>query len=519
MLMRHRLLPLLSVFSLLTACSSGQVDTSSNPPGSDQAGAAGAGGETSNAGQGGAAGQGGSTSQGGTGGLSEQGGAAGSGHAGQAGGGAAGAAQAGGGQAGMAQAGGGQAGSGQAGGAQAGGGAAGSAQAGGGQAGGGQAGSGQAGQGQAGAGGGGDVCPRVAGPDDGPRHVIISHPYDNSMNASPLFEVLNVAGNGELSRAGKTFALGTTNQGHIAFTPDGKVGLVAEDDGMLGVFTLDGDTPTVTHAAFDGGFYATSVVIAPDGAHAYVLSDQFSNVGGGVYSVTIHCDGTVTSDGLLFESKLPAAFEYFPGDPSRALIAATDVLGSTTTSNIHQLSLSPAPALVTSADAFAGTTPIVSSLAITHDGAFALIADNSIASDPNRVGVVAIGAGSLTPLPILEPLDDPYDMVASPFDNHVLVASGYSNALISIGYDASKPAAPFTIDGPIQTAGGKPQLPGNMVMIRRGKLEGEVYVIEVGGIRRVAFPAAGGAAADQGLFVLGTGDDLDQIPGAIGVQP
>jgi hypothetical protein len=360
----------------------------------------------------------------------------------------------------------------------------------------------------------------VAGPEDGPRHLVISHPYDKDSNPSKLYEVLSVSQTGELSRGGQTFEMRNSNQGHIAFTPDGKVGILAQEDGTLGVFTLDGDKPTVVHAAFDGGFYATSVTITPDGTHAYVLSDQFSNVGGGVYSVTIHCDGSLTSDGLLFESKLPAALEYLPGDGSHALLAAVDTFGSAE-SSAHLLSLSPAPSLVTSADAFAGTMPSVSSVAITHDGAFGLLADNSIASDPNRIGVVAIGAGSLTPLQILSPVNDPYDMVASPFDNHVLVASGFGNALISVGFDGTKDAAPFTLDGPIKTAGGKPQLPGNMVMIRRGKLEGEVYVIEVGGIRRVAFPSAGGAAVDQGLFLLGTGSgmDVDQIPGSIGIQP
>jgi len=71
-------------------------------------------------------------------------------------------------------------------------------------------------------------------------------------------------------------------------------------------------------------------------------------------------------------------------------------------------------------------------------------------------------------------------------------------------------------DGELDYDGTAPQLPANAVLLRRGNLEGLVLLSENTGIRRIRFEGSG-AVVDLGLYDLG--DGLENVPGAVGVQP
>ena len=115
----------------------------------------------------------------------------------------------------------------------------------------------------------------------------------------------------------------------IAFRPDGRIGVVAQDDGTLGVFWLDDQgQPTVVHARYEGGFFAHRAVFDPvDPDLIYVLDNQFPENGGGIYAVRLACDGTVSSEQKILEAKLPSAIA-FDGDDC-ALLAAEQVASGT----------------------------------------------------------------------------------------------------------------------------------------------------------------------------------------------
>jgi hypothetical protein len=365
------------------------------------------------------------------------------------------------------------------------------------------------------------ACPRAPGPADAARSVVVSHPYDASGQPSSDFEVLALATDGTLSRPGAHFSLGATSLGHIAFTPDGRVGLVAEDDGTLGVFGLDASgAPTVIDASYKGSFYASGVMVGPSGSTAYVLDDEWRDNGGGIYALDIRCDGSLANERLVTPSKLAGGLDFLPNDPSRALLAATDVLNSPAANNADLLKWGEPPELLSGAPAFPDDEAIVSSLGVTHDGRYALIGDNnqfySSQTLQNRVAVVAVANDTLNALQILTPIDDPYDIVTSPFDDGAIVVSGFGNAIWQVGYDASSPSAPFQLQGELAYQGTSPQLPGDAVSIRRGPLSGLVLIAENTALREVSF-AANGAVTDLGPYSLGSG--TDSIPGAIGVQP
>ena len=377
------------------------------------------------------------------------------------------------------------------------------------------------GAGAAGGGGGSaPSCMRTLAPADATRVVVVSHPYDAHSNPSSLYEALALASDGTLSRTGHTFALGRSSEGQMAFTPDGKIGIVPDENGDLGVVSFDDDAmPTVVQAKFHGSFYATTVAVESGGDSALVLDDDTRSNGGGVYRVRIGCDGTLSEEGLVAAAQLPAAIGWL-ADGLTAVLATHQGLTSPAHADADLLRFSPTPSLLGGADAFGDDNAIVSTLAITHDQKFALIADDSqFGNVPPRIAVVGVGATGLSAVDVLEEADDsitdPVGLATSPNDNAALVVSGFDNAIFAFGYDPSSPT-PFTPLGPITYVGAAPQLPLVTIEITRGLLNGTVLVSENTGVRTVRFEADG-TITDLGLFSLG--DGLDALTGSMGVSP
>jgi hypothetical protein len=357
-------------------------------------------------------------------------------------------------------------------------------------------------------------CTRTPAAADRVRHVVISHPYDADGNPASTWEVLDLAADGTLSRPGTTFEMGRATVGEVAFTPDGEIGLaVQDDDGSLGVFRLaDDGTPTVIAAKLPASFYASRVVMAPSGDHAYVLAAQWRENGGGIYRVDIACDGTVTDRGLVAAAKLPAALACVPGT-ARAVVAATDLGSSAAGDDVHLVTWGEPPAYLGGSPSFGDDMAIVGGATLTADGQTFLVGDTSqFASVPNRVAIVTVGATGVSDPVVLPDIMDPIALVASPFGDVVLVASGFGNAFYVLDHgDVS-----WELRGEVSYQGAPPQLPGGAVRIDAGMLRGSVLVSENVGVRRVEL-RADGSVVDDGLFSLGSG--LDAIVGAVGVTP
>lgn len=360
------------------------------------------------------------------------------------------------------------------------------------------------------------ACPRADAPADRDRFAVVAHPFANGGGPAEVFEVLALSQSGEVSLTGHTFELGfRAPTGTIAFTPDGEVGVVALDDGTLGVFTLAADgTPTVVHDGFAGDVYASAVRISPSGDRVLVLDSQFRENGGGVYSFAIACDGTLAAEAKILDAKLAADLLWL--DDARAVVPADDALDSPMNLDLHLLDLSGTPTWITGVAVFGGTESIIGSAALTSSGSYALIGDTcGFCADPNRIGIAEVGADSLTLRQVITPFEDPYDLVASPFDDRILAASGFGNALFELA-PTGDPQQPYADPVELTYTGAAPQLPGNAVMIERGALRGLVLVPENLGVRTLRF-RDGAPIEDLGLFQVG--DDSASISGALGVQP
>jgi hypothetical protein len=377
--------------------------------------------------------------------------------------------------------------------------------------------------------GGGDgavSCPRTPAAADRVRKVVVSHPYDSSAGQANVWELLDLSTSGTLTQPGVTFSMGRGMSGEVAFTPDGVVGIAVQDDGSLGVFRIEqSGTPTVVHAAFNGAFYADSVVMDPDGTGAWVLDGEWRNIGGGIYRVEIGCDGTLTETGLVAAAKLPSGLVLL--DDGRAVVSAYDLLGSTAgtgQNDVHLLGSMKPPTLAASASAFPTSDggvdeQIVSAATVTSDGKYALFADDSAYRDygGTRLAAVEIQSAALRPAQVFD-FEDPVALVASPFGHPVLGVNGGisgSGALMIIDYDAQS-ATPFSVRGELPHTGTGAQLPGAAVMVRRGTLEGLVLVAELSGVRQVAFHSDF-TVVDLGVFDFG--DGYTAMVGAVGVQP
>ncbi len=388
------------------------------------------------------------------------------------------------------------------------------------------AGCGGGGAGSVNAGGGGDGgatadaaptgCPRQPAAADRERVVVISHPYDASAAKAPTYEVLTLGTDGTVSQTGTTFEMGRSLDARIHFTPDGAIGMVAQEDGTLGVFRVNGTTPTVIESAYDAGgaFYASDVVMSEDGAHAFVLDAQWRENGGGIDQLAIDCDGNVSYEGEIAPAKLAYAMTLLSG--TSAVVAADDIRDSTPGDTVHLVNLA-GNGVIAGADAFGDDQAIVSDATLFGTGTrYFLVGDNSQFSGVNnRIAVVRVANQTLTPVQVLTPIEDPYALVASPDGDVAIAVSGFGNAIFEIDY-ASGNDPPFSIAGELTYTGAKPQLPGKAVLIDRGSLRGLVLVAENLGVRRVRF-AAGGAVEDDGVTLVGSGNE--SIVGSIGVQP
>jgi hypothetical protein len=256
----------------------------------------------------------------------------------------------------------------------------------------------------------------------------------------------------------------------------------------------------------------------PGGERAWVLDSQWVENGGGIYSVKIGCDGALTDEGMVVPAKLAYAMALLPDGSGRAAVFAKTMLDSPVGKDTHLLAWGLAPKLLAGAAAFPDDDAIVSSMAVTPDSKVILIADNNeFSENSNRVAVLGLSGDTLSPKTVLTGVNDPVALVASPFGNAAIAVSGYGNSIIrlSIAPGAEPPAK---VEGPLTWSGKKPQLPGAAVMVAVGKLSGLVLVAENMGVRRVRFEPDG-QVTDLGMTAVGDGKGLDEIVGAIGVQP
>jgi hypothetical protein len=203
---------------------------------------------------------------------------------------------------------------------------------------------------------------------------------------------------------------------------------------------------------------------------------------------------------------------YLPGDPKQAVLAAGKAFGSAAGTDVHLVDLD-ALSLTASGTGFAGGDAIPSSLAITMDKKYALIADDG-AIIGNRVSVVALPSMKFVQM---LPTEFPANVLTSVHGNAALILNDDStDELTVLGYDATNTTTPFTNKGRVAYKFPKPQIPVSAVQITRGTLAGRVILGENTAVRQVQF-MPDGSVVDTAQTTMGSG--IPEIVGVVGVQP
>jgi hypothetical protein len=359
------------------------------------------------------------------------------------------------------------------------------------------------------------ACPRVLAPADGVRAVVVSHPFAADGKKDKRFELMSIASDGTLRTKIAAFEMGYAFDRHVVFTPDGRVGMVAQDDGSVGVFevTADASGPTqvrVLQAAFREGFSAGKIAINAAGDKAYILDNQTANNGGGIYEATIGCDGSLRNTRKITEAQAVGAMAWI--GEGKLIASAGSAFGETMT-DTHVVDLrGVAPVLQGKLRLFSEQT-IASSIATSPDGQVAIVACGNGFAGGNQVAVLGYGNGELSKKSVLM-IESPQVVVASPFGNAFMVGAADPDNLFALRYDAANPQDPVTNKGVVSYKFPKPMLPSLAVVVDRGTLKGRILVGENTAIRQLQFTVEG-AVVDTARTVLP--DGTEEIVGAIGV--
>jgi hypothetical protein len=355
---------------------------------------------------------------------------------------------------------------------------------------------------------------------DRDRRVLVQTPYASDASQSTSWRALTLTSDGSLRDDGESFNMGRATGGSMAFTPDGSMGFIAQDDGSLGVVAIDdSNVLTVVEASFSGAFYASRVVSDPTGEVLWIIDPNWVDNGGGIYRAEIDCEtGALSQPVRVLESQNAADLLLLPGasEMSRpAIVVGKSLPGADADTDTGWIDLMAPSAVEASTSAFGDDEAIFSDATLVG-GEYALIGDySSFSPVPNRVAVVALQDGELSAVQVLPDLLDPVAMVSSPWNDQVLVLSGYGDGLVRI-LPTGDPSAPFEDAGEPSYGGASPQLPTAAAQVEHGALQGRVLVTENGGIRQVQM-SEGGLFEDIELQSIGS--SYEGIAGAIGLAP
>ncbi len=358
------------------------------------------------------------------------------------------------------------------------------------------------------------TCHNVPPAADSRRAVVISHPSATGGAESARHELFVLEPSGTLTRTGTTFDLGKSSS-TVTFTPDGALGFVALSDGAIGAFSIAADfTIKVIHAHFTGPFYATNLEVSPHGHSLVVVDSNTIENGGGLYRLAINCDGTLRYEAKIESTSAAFSVGVFSTAPWSLLVPGRSVADAGSNDDVFLFEISETAAIARdSGTAFSGTDEIVSALATTKDGAYVLVADDSIVAG-NRVAV--LDAKTFAPVKQLS-AEFPSAIVTSPFNNAALVVSSDTVAKLRIiSYDSSKHGGNFTLSGEVKYTLGKPSLPQRAASLQRGPLSGRVLVTETTALRQLQF-GSDGSLTDVSITQLGSG--AENIVGSLGIVP
>jgi hypothetical protein len=261
--------------------------------------------------------------------------------------------------------------------------------------------------------------------------------------------------------------------------------------------------------------YATAVVQDPSNStRVYVVDDDSD---GGICVLSINpITNELYDEGRVLAWSNPIVLAFYSSGINESLAVIIELNGEATLMNWDTKAvLSTLVVFVTTTRGGDGDA-MVHAARLTPDLKYLMVLDNNpfgSGGGTMRFAAVRLSDTSITTAVVIDGINDPSDVIASPFNNAALISSTESNALVLLSYDSSA-SPPFRDLGPIAVVGAKPQLPTNLLPLN-GEVNGLVLVAELSGVRQVQFMPSG-VVEDLGLSQ--TGAATSDVIGCLGVQ-
>ena len=334
---------------------------------------------------------------------------------------------------------------------------------------------------------------------------MTSHPFAQDTKEFGIYSFSN----NTVSPTGQLFFLDKVSEGLISFIADGKFGLVATDRGKVSIFSLGQQANAVAlYADYrPKTCYADSIAPDPaDPSRAYILD---VNVSGGICAVTMDSSGKVTDHGAVLTIASAKQLLFPPAAATSKDAIVVSLSGVVTlvdwTSHIPVLSINAFDTV----DREGSPDAIVSAATLTADGQYLLVLDDNAVMGTMRFAALRVNwaARTVERVQIIAnsrqvSFPDPVAVVASPFNNLVLVSSAEGNAILQLKYNPADSTTPFALLDPVSITTTKPQLPNTMVLLAPDagpdSMRGRVMVAELSGVRQLQF-MPDGSVVDMGL--------------------
>ena len=353
------------------------------------------------------------------------------------------------------------------------------------------------------------------GSADGDRVVLLGHPFGATAGVQGTeVRSLTLTAAGELVDDGARLDVGTRPD-RIALLPSGELALVLGEDGSLVALRLSGAADLEAGDRLDLPSAGYGALALADGGRTVFVAGSNSTDTGGISTVEVACDGTLTLRGdLFFPLRLTDTLALLPGG-RRALVRGGQALFEPEDhDDLRLLERSEAGwRQVAAADVFIDYVS-TAGLGLAPDGTWALVPNHSIFSDEgSQVALIDVGQDALGERRRLVDLPDPQEVLFAPDGGTVLLTLAEPGQVVVF----------------VPTEAGVEEvarvrgigLADQMALVDRGPLSGRVLLPSVdpaGGPNVAVLQIAGpGEVRDLGQLELGGG--AVQIPTAIGLQP
>ena len=324
--------------------------------------------------------------------------------------------------------------------------------------------------------------------EDRVHTVVVGQPF-----ATPNNTWRSYALEGETLTETGSLTMGEGTFGRVVWTPDGRVGAVAQDDGTVGIFAADQGQVTTIDPAFQDGFYASALTMDPDGETLWIVDGNWANNGGGLYRVSLDCEsGQPGAVEKVRESKLASALLL----GERTVLVAHEV-DDQVGSSAYELA-SPQGEVLQGLPLFEHADYSISDAILTPNGRI-WAADYSVFSGvPHSVAVLNADLSLQDRVPVV----DPVALVAHPSDGRVLALSAYQgDELLQISSELE-----------VESLQASP-LPWAAAGLQSGPDAGLVIVSENEAMVLLRWTPTG-VEELQSVALSG-----DALPGAVGVSP